>query len=173
MHSVLPVSKTIKCESCRLRWYENRPLGVHKLGKWWRLFPVERSSLRYTPIFHPGVCHNLAFGRERVDVGRKSEIFQLFFFRAVFSTLFFRATFSTLVIFKEMSKCSSVYVTGLITKTDFILLYFLHICSSHVPWLCDFLFGDAHFKFDSCVFFWNNQNSWLRIATNKYLLQFV
>jgi len=49
--------------------------------------------------------------------------------------------FSTSVIFREMSKYISVYITGPITKTGFILPYFLHISTSVVQW--DFLFGDA------------------------------
>ena len=49
--------------------------------------------------------------------------------------------FSTSVIFREMSKYISVYITGPITKTGFILSYFLHIPTSVVQW--DFLFGDA------------------------------
>ena len=83
----------------------------------------------------------------------------------------FRAALSTPVTFREMSKYISVYIIGLITKADFILPYFCTICSSVVQ--CDFLFGDAQFKFDNCVFLRNNQNFWLRIATNEYLLQFV
>ena len=32
-------------------WYENRPPGIHKLGKRWRLFLVERGFLKYTNHF--------------------------------------------------------------------------------------------------------------------------
>ena len=54
--------------------------------------------------------------------------------------------------------------TGLITRlTSFCRIF----CSF------EFCCSDAQLKFDSCVFLWNNQNSWLCIATTEYLLQFV
>ena len=52
LDSVLPVSTTIQVlNPADLVWYENRPPGVHKLGKRWRLFLVERGFLKYTNHF--------------------------------------------------------------------------------------------------------------------------
>ena len=92
-------------------WYENRPLGVHKLGKMVNTISGgAKLSQIYTNHFVLASATTLLSNAkyERVDVGRKSE-------------LVFRAAFSTPVIFREMSK---LYLTGLITKTDFILPFF-------------------------------------------------
>ena len=129
--------KQFKCESCRLRLVRKltaRCSQVRQDGEdhfWWS----EALSDIHQP-FRPGVCHNLTFGIRTCRCRPEERVF--------------RAAFLTPVIFREMSKYISVYITGLITKTYFILPYFLHICSSVVQ--CDFLFREAQFKFDSCVF---------------------